>query len=261
MSNEMIQIMGLTPVSEYPQCPPQHPCIEVCETDKLYIPYPKPDMEDIVEVFVSVSIASFKVICSPQGEKLVIDGLKHVKLLYVADESCQNVHCAHFQIPFCTFILLRDKHTNIACIETAVEHISVSKMTSRAFIVSVILFLCPKFRKHHNDYQCIEKECYLECDCNEEECDCDCNYDSDEEDYNDSSHGNIDCHCMDKGEHHKNYYCEEEFDWDKYHHKKRNYDKDCCRNKKRYNDNVPCKEECDNCKCSRAHKTKSKHRR
>lgn len=197
MKNDMIQILGVTPIDEFPHCGSSQFCKEFCETDKLTIPCQKPDIKDMIEVCVSVSINGFKIICTPQGKKLIIDGVKHVKLMYSAYKSCQSVHCAHFDIPFCEFILLRHPFEKVVCINTAIEHICVHSINCRDVILSVIVLLCPVFKKHcHYIDPCSEDNHGCEDDCHHDnhECEDDCN--------DDNCECEDDCSCHE--EHHNN---------------------------------------------------------
>lgn len=196
MSNEHIQISGISTISDYPDCQHKHPCKEFCETDKLCIPCQKPDIKDIIEIVVSVSITCFKIICTSEGKKLIIDGLKHIKLLYSADKSCESVHCAHFEIPFCQFILLTNPCDTVACIKTAIEHISVHKINCRDFAVSTIILLCPICERPHYDEDhcnpCDEDNHHKHFTCNEDynSKDCDCSDDNDDDFNNDIQNNN-----------------------------------------------------------------------
>ena len=147
MNNNTIQVKGITPSQDYPSFPPKYPCKQVSQTDTLSIPCQKPDMKDIIEVIVSLSITSFKVISTTQGDKLIIDGLKHIKVIYTADNDCTSVHSAHFDIPFCEFILLKNSCRQVICIETAIEHIAVHQLSCREFSVCMIILLCPVFKE------------------------------------------------------------------------------------------------------------------
>ncbi|MBF8984556.1 DUF3794 domain-containing protein [Lutibacter sp. B2] len=150
MRNDCIEITGITPYDRFPDCLPHHPCAQICETDKLCIPRKKPDIESICQVFADVSVSSYKIIGTPVGKKLVIEGMKHIKVLYVGDEPCQNMHCAHFEVPFCMFVLLKDIDCEVVDVFTGIEHIGVHQLDCRCFTVSIIIFACPIFKKKHN---------------------------------------------------------------------------------------------------------------
>ena len=158
MSN-YIEISGITPANSFPKYSPHVPSNQICETDILSIPGQKPSMECILQVKVNVLICSHEVICTCVGEKLVIEGVKHINVMYVADEPCQSVHSAHFDVPFCMFILLKKKNCEIADIFAAIEHIKVKQLDCRHFSLSVIIFACPEFKKKSNPCK-VEKSPY-----------------------------------------------------------------------------------------------------
>jgi hypothetical protein len=196
-----IEITGITPITSFPKCPPYFPSNQICETDILCVPLQKPKMESILQVKVNISVCSHKVICTPVGKKLVIDGIKHITIIYVADVPCQSVHSAHFNIPFCMFVLLNELDCKVVDVSTVIEDIKINQLDCRCFSLSVIIFACPKL-KNECDYcghekpickkrciddcegNCFEHRCkdYDDCtnNCYESECqehnDCDSNY-------------------------------------------------------------------------------------
>jgi len=147
MGNQPIEISGITPVSHFPKCPPHHPCTQFCESDKLCIPYQKITPENLREICFKLSIDSFKIICTPAGKKLVIDGTKHIKIFFMCDGPHQVVHSAEFEIPFCTFILLKDIEDQVVEICSVVEDVTVKIHNRNFFTVTSIIFVCPVFKK------------------------------------------------------------------------------------------------------------------
>lgn len=147
MGNQSIEISGITPVSHFPKCPPHHPCTEFCESDKLCVPYQKITMENLQEICLKVCINSFKTICTPAGKKLVIDGTKHIKIFFVPDDHCQAIHSADFEIPFCTFVLLKDIQDEVVDICSVVEDVTVKFHDCKFFTIISIIFVCPIFKK------------------------------------------------------------------------------------------------------------------
>lgn len=149
MSN-YIEISGVTPATSFPKYSSNMPSNQICETDILCIPEQKPSIESILQVKVNVLVCSHEIICTCVGEKLVIEGVKHINIMYVADEPCQSVHSAHFDIPFCTFILLKEKNCEVVDIFAAIEDIKIKQLDSRRFSLSLIIFICPEFKKKNN---------------------------------------------------------------------------------------------------------------
>lgn len=164
--SDYIEIWGVTPASSFPKCSSHCPSNQICETDKLCIPRQKPPMECILQVSVNLSLCSHKIICTPIGKKLVIEGVKHIKIIYVAEKSCQSVHCAHFDVPFYMFILLKDIPYEVIDVCTAIEDIQVHQLDCRCFSLSTIIFGCPKFKK---DKKHCSHHIYNEIDCCDED--------------------------------------------------------------------------------------------
>ncbi len=150
MSSKFVDVSGITSASQFPKCPPRHPFTEFCETDKLCIPQPNPNIRDILEVCVNVVIFSSKIICTPVGRKVLVEGKKQIKVTFAADDPCQSVHCAHFEIPFCSLILLGSNKNELVQICAAIEDISVRCIDCRCLAVTTVIFICPVFEEPHN---------------------------------------------------------------------------------------------------------------
>lgn len=144
-----VEVLGITPPSHFPQCSPNHPHTQFCETDKLCIPYPNPNIHELLEVCVSVIICSTREICTSIGKKLVIEGKKQIKIKFSDDDPCKSVYSAQFEIPFCTFIVLGDIKREIIQVSTALEDSIVKRLDNRHLMVTSIIFICPEFKKEH----------------------------------------------------------------------------------------------------------------
>lgn len=85
-------------------------------SEKLIIPIQKPDIERILNVLVSVDIEDMNLIetevgMSNEGQnltgyKLVIELKIREKVTYVATDTCQSVHSAHYETMKSTFVIL-----------------------------------------------------------------------------------------------------------------------------------------------------------
>lgn len=178
MQNDCIEITGITPPDEYPDiCKPHYPHIQICESDKLCVPQHKPNIESICQISAKISVSSYKKICTPFGKKLVIEGFKNIKLIYTADEPCQNMHCSKFKIPFCAFIPLKDSCKEIIDVCVGIEYINVHQISCNCFITSIIFNLFPIFKKKNIDcHDCCVCNPQINCDitvncCNSDGCD------------------------------------------------------------------------------------------
>ncbi|WP_378956395.1 DUF3794 domain-containing protein [Pelosinus sp. sgz500959] len=149
MDSQPIEIFGITPPSHFPQCPPHHPCTQFCESDTLYLPSRKIKIENIRQVCLKVLINSFKIICTPVGNKLVINGKKQIKVLLSSNPSHQALYSIDFEIPFCTFILLKELQGDVVDVYTVVEDISVQCINPRSITIASVIFICPIVKKDH----------------------------------------------------------------------------------------------------------------
>jgi len=154
VDNYPIEIIGVTPISNFPKFAPHHPCTEFCEMDKIQIPFKKNKIKQIQKICLKVCIHSFKVICTPVGNKLVIHGTKQLKVLFFSHHSHQSIQFINFDIPFCTFVLLKDIPDEVVRICSIVEDISLDCSDPRCCIVTSIIFICPVFQKDHLLYPC-----------------------------------------------------------------------------------------------------------
>ncbi len=150
MKMDHIDISGITPQSNLPECPYNYPCKEICETYKLCVPKSKPDIETILQLFIDTSIEKSHVLYTPMGNKLIIYGNIHFKILYVAKTACQSVHSAHFDIPFCTFILSSSICNHIKNTSLFVEDTFINQFNSRNFFISIVMLVYPEFNKQNN---------------------------------------------------------------------------------------------------------------
>lgn len=121
--------------------------------ENLTIPDAKPDIEQIVRVMAEASITSTKIIKTPTGTslegqnltgwKLIVEGILHQKIEYVADEPTQSVHAAHFKIPFSTFIVLPCSITTdmLATVVPYIEDIYAKQLDKRHIFKNITLLL------------------------------------------------------------------------------------------------------------------------
>lgn len=103
IAGNMVEGIGISP--SLPVNPKYFTQVSIPET--LVIPYPKPDMEQLLSVAAEPVVESFKLIETPvalsnegqylSGCKLIIELKLREKIKYVADEPTQTVHAAHYE--------------------------------------------------------------------------------------------------------------------------------------------------------------------
>ncbi|MBW7651200.1 DUF3794 domain-containing protein [Anoxybacillus sp. ST4] len=102
--NNFVQIIGITPPSEFPFVGLLNPNNQIAVQEKLTIPPAKPDVEQINTLLIEAAITGTRNIFTPIGVKVVVEGVLRQKIIYTADVPQQSVHSAHFEQPFCSFI-------------------------------------------------------------------------------------------------------------------------------------------------------------
>ncbi len=163
MNTSNIEVLGITPQSDFPICPPHYPCSQICQIDKLFLAC-QHDIHKILKVIVTISICSFKIINTPIGKKVVVHGLKHIKVISSIDKQCHCTHSACFDIPF---IKLKDFDATITKICTIVEDISVQCLKNQFLLVTSVIFTCPVFSTDMkpDPFNC-HHEHKITCNCN-----------------------------------------------------------------------------------------------
>ncbi|MGL6106064.1 DUF3794 domain-containing protein [Romboutsia sp.] len=117
------------------------------------IPSQKPDIEQIVRVWVKGDIEHYEVIKTPigisfegqesTGFKLLIAGSLDLKIEYVACGCAQSIHTAHTKFPFCGHVVL-PKNFNTSSIlfpNISIEDIFSEKIDPRCIYNNVTLLL------------------------------------------------------------------------------------------------------------------------
>ncbi|PKM90807.1 MAG: hypothetical protein CVU87_01165 [Firmicutes bacterium HGW-Firmicutes-12] len=119
----------------------------------LVLPADKPNIEQIIQVDSRVIITSKRFIQTPiatsleeqrlTGWKLVVEGQIKLKVKYVADIATQNVHGAHFNVPFSIFIVLPPdfEEETLVDVESYVEAIYAQPLGKRKIFYNASMLL------------------------------------------------------------------------------------------------------------------------
>lgn len=133
MTDSFYNIHGVTPLHLYPEKMLEGDYTNHCEPDFLILPCEKPDLCEVIDIFVSVSKLEQQFLRT--RNKWVVHGVKKIKIMYEANTSCQSVHSANFTIPFCIVI----NGSRNCEIFLAVENIKVFKQDCRSLYVSTLI--------------------------------------------------------------------------------------------------------------------------
>lgn len=135
----------------------------------LCIPIEKPDIERIVRIDTKIIIDKYQIIKTPKGTslegqtltgcKLIIHGRVKQLMMYVANETEQSVHSAHFEECFCKFIVLPNNFSKLTSIKVIpyIEDLSITDYDNRCFCECINIFL--DTRLCANCEKCKEQDC------------------------------------------------------------------------------------------------------
>lgn len=117
------------------------------------IPKQKPDIEQVVRVWVDTSVVDTEVVktligTSTEGQvltgfKLLVCGDIDLKIEYVACDTTQSVHTAHTVVPFCGYVVLPENLNLNALIKASVivEDIASDKLDCRCVYNNITMML------------------------------------------------------------------------------------------------------------------------
>jgi len=149
MNRGHINICGITPKHCFPECLPQL-FTQFCETDKLNIVGNDPDMEEIVEIRVRVSIRNFKTLCTSFGKKLIVHAVKNIEIVF---KNKGINYTSRFCIPFCAFVLLDEIDEKVTAVHFIIEDIDVFQVSGRCVAVSSLIVVIPDFKCQNDEWK------------------------------------------------------------------------------------------------------------
>lgn len=121
--------------------------------DEACVPIQKPDIEQIVKVYASAEVKTYKVIKTPKGtslegvrltgHKLVVEGEIKYKIQYVADIKSQSVHTFHYTSPFMSFVVLPEDFspTSFLTVSAFVEDIYSNQIDNRCVYLNTTILI------------------------------------------------------------------------------------------------------------------------
>jgi len=119
---------------------------QLCETDKLILTAKYPDIAKIVKTSASITIASFSTIKNPLENKIVVNAVKHIKIVYSSNASCNQLYCAKFSVPFSIYIPIGNCNSIIDKIHFSVENICAHQISNKLISASMIISAWPVFK-------------------------------------------------------------------------------------------------------------------
>jgi len=126
---------------------------QISLSEKLLIPASQPLIKSLIRVSCGVDICSQKVVSTPvstsfdgkilTGWKLIVEGFISFNIEYAAEEEANTLHGLHFEIPFCSYIVLpRDfrLHSQII-VKGYIEDIKIEKLSNRKLFTNTLFFI------------------------------------------------------------------------------------------------------------------------
>jgi hypothetical protein len=154
-----ISVTGISSLDKYPNSKCKKYYKQCLDDLVLCIPHEKPDMECINEVNAKICVDDYSILNTILGPKLFIKGRKNIKIIYTADNCQQSLHSAHWSVPFCEFILLKDLYYNecqniIEGIFIGLEDICIKHFEKNVIDLSLLFIICPNLCDFNYCHDC-----------------------------------------------------------------------------------------------------------
>lgn len=159
MINDGVSYKGVLKKEDFKAIENHHFYKQLMFCKKFVIPKQKLDIEDINSLLIESKITSCKMIETPMGKKVVINGLIFIKILYTAKNATQSVHTVHFKIPFCTFLTCFSMEENDAKIDLCkkihsfIEYVQVNKISQQRVEIQILLLVTIELEDFLNTYK------------------------------------------------------------------------------------------------------------
>lgn len=146
-----MSITGITPASSYPKGIYINYNKQCLSTDTVSMPIEKHGIEEIEEIKATIYVERYKVINTILGPKIILNGIKKIRIIYTANNNEKSIHSASWNINFSEFILLNGLQydeciSNIEYIFVGLEDISVGYCDERNLDIILSFIIYPKLR-------------------------------------------------------------------------------------------------------------------
>ena len=157
---ENISIVGITPLDHYPCRESLTSCKQCLGIDNVSIPRQKPSIESIIEIKVSICVEEYRLLNTILGPKVIISGVKRIKIIYTALNCEQSIHSAHWEIPFYEFVLIKDLcfnecETGLNSVFIGIEDVDINYYNERYIEIAILFIICPNIIYNKNQNHCI----------------------------------------------------------------------------------------------------------
>lgn len=103
-----IDIVGITPEEQLPGKIQNSQVVEYSEVENIFIPKDNPNIKNIYQIVLDVSLISKREVDIPIGKVVIIDGVKKIKIIYAEKGHSQKANIVNLELPYNTFIEIPD---------------------------------------------------------------------------------------------------------------------------------------------------------
>ncbi|MEL7598086.1 MAG: hypothetical protein AAGU01_07775 [Clostridiaceae bacterium] len=82
--------------------------VEYSEVENIFIPKDNPNIKNIYQIVLDVSLISKREVDIPIGKVVIIDGVKKIKIIYSEKGHSQKANIVNLELPYNTFIEIPD---------------------------------------------------------------------------------------------------------------------------------------------------------
>lgn len=106
ITRNFIDIEGIIPEDEFPNNMNNGHITEYSETEYIFIPQTKYDINKISQISININIDSYRLINTSLSKIVIIDGKKKLKIIYTDNRHSSKIKTLYIETPYNTFIEL-----------------------------------------------------------------------------------------------------------------------------------------------------------
>ncbi|NLZ47197.1 MAG: hypothetical protein GX895_00145 [Clostridiales bacterium] len=155
MLRNFISVTGITQEKDLPKRV-KGELLQHSDIDYIFIPGNRPRIKELTHISISVDIKNHRIIKSPKGSTIVLDGLKKLKITYVPEGRSKKTIQAELYLPYNTYLELPDGVNDIGKVDVYIldayfELIEGRKIYSFIFYMLDIEYKSKKSHRRYSD--------------------------------------------------------------------------------------------------------------
>ncbi|MFD3156301.1 hypothetical protein ACFIJ5_05495 [Haloimpatiens sp. FM7330] len=116
--------------------------IEKCDKEYIFIPYDKPEIENICEVFIDIELKSKKIMKYKRGSIVILDGIRNYKILCTEKLNKNKIVVLNLKSTFNVYFKVPCEGKEIRGIDVKVLDSYFSIVDSKTISNNMIMLLC-----------------------------------------------------------------------------------------------------------------------